>query len=138
MTDEFSTPSEAPSAGGYFNADESVGTLLLIEVKEYRTDFDNPFDTNGEKPTRDGVEVVVTYLDGDRAGETSDVSQLHAGSLVKVLKGSVGGAMVLGRLERGASQKRGFKPPYILSDPTDTDRETARAYLAAQRADAPF
>lgn len=135
MTDPFYTPDDAPSGNDYFNAkdhvnDKGQGDLLLFFVKEYRQDFENPFDKNGEKPLRDGVVVEVVILDGEKQDTKYGESQLHAGSLVKALKGSVGGAPVLGRLGKGAAQ-RGFQPPYVLANPTNEDKDVARAWLTA-------
>lgn len=129
--DDFDTP------GGFFNPKDHVGSLLLIKVVSYREDypaFDEKAAAAGE--TRDGVEVLVTVLDGASAEATFDQSTLHQGRLVGTLKGRVGG-QVLGRLEKGAQSNSKYAAPFVLAEPTDGDKTVARAYLAAS-AKAPF
>lgn len=129
--DDFDVP------GGFFNPKDHVGRLLLIKVVTYKEDypaFDDKAAADGE--TRDGVEVLVTVLDGDNAESSFDQSTLHQGRLVGTLKGRVGG-QVLGRLGKGAAANSKFAAPFVLEDPTEADKAVARTYLA-QNAEVPF
>lgn len=129
--DDFDTP------GGFFNPKDHVGSLLLIKVVKYSEEypaFDEKDAAKGE--TRDGVEVLVTVLDGANAEATFDQSTLHQGRLVGTLKGRVGG-QVVGRLDKGAQTNSKFAAPFVLAEPTEADKNIARAYLAAS-ATAPF
>lgn len=141
--DPFYTPDDVPATAEYFNPsnhvdDKGEGDLLLFKVNSYRADFENPFDTDGSKPTRDGVLAEVVVLDGPQAGHVYQESSIHAGSLIKSLKGAVDtGRPVIGRLGKGQSKGRGFKPPYVLASPTNSDKDIARKHLAAAE-DVPF
>lgn len=59
-----------------------------------------------------------------QAGLISQSSQ----ALAKRQRGEPG--MVLGRLTTGEASKPGHNPPWLLSPPTDADKQAARAYLA--------
>jgi hypothetical protein len=116
--------------GDFFKPAENVERLLLIEVLSYREDYDNPYaPEEAEVKTRDGIEAVVTALDGDGAPVVYTQSTIHQGGLIKVLKGK---KVVLGRLGKGTASARGRQAPYILEKPTAEDREIADKYLAAQ------
>lgn len=113
--------------GDFFKAADNLGNLLLIDVVSYREDYDNPY-SDEEDAKRDGIEAVVTVLDGDAAGVVYTQSRIHQGGLIKSLKGK---KLVLGRLSKGQASGRGRQAPFILEKPTADDRETADAYLAA-------
>lgn len=115
-----------PDTGAYFKPADNIGTLLLLDVLEYRTDYKG-YDEGADD--RDGVEVEVTVLDGDLAGEVYLKSTVHQGKLVAALKRKVGGS-VLGRLTQGpkVGKKAGA---YELGAPTDADKKVADTFLAA-------
>lgn len=120
-----------PDAGGYFNPKDNLGALVLVNVRAYRTDYDDPFakKEKGEPdPVRDGVEVDVQVIEGENAGVGFLTSTLHQGQLVKALKNK---KVVLGVIGEGQA-KGGFKPPFLLLKATDEQKERASAFLAAQ------
>lgn len=87
----------------------------------------------------DAVETGVDVLDGAKAGESHAAVRLFQKALIGQLRPKVGtGRMVLGRLGRGQA-KAGQSAPWILLDPTDADKQTARTHLAraAAAADTP-
>lgn len=119
--------------GEFFRAADNLGNLLLVEVVSYREDYDNPY-SDEEGATRDGIEAVVTVLDGPDAGVVYSQSRIHQGGLIKALKGK---KVVLGRLGKGTASGRGRQAPFILEKPTAEDRQTADAYLET-RGEPPF
>jgi hypothetical protein len=125
--DTFDDPGSA-----YFQPAEHLERLVLIRVLDYKTDYNDPFNPGQE---RDGVEVEVTVLDGDEAGEVYTQSRLHQGKLVGALKGKVG-RQVIGRLGQGPVGKFG-KKPYILETASEADKKVARQFLEASGS-APF
>lgn len=116
--------------GGYFNPGDNVGRLLFFEVVSYREDYPAYDDKEAaEGVKRDGVEVIVTALDGPQAGTLYDQSTLYQGQLVKVLKGRVGGR-VLGVLQQGEAKGK-YKPPYLIVAASEEQKAVARAHLEA-------
>lgn len=115
-----------PDTGEFFRPADNVGALLLVRVEDYRTDYDG-YDDPDEK--RDGVEVVVTVLDGDNTGTVYLKSTVHQGRLVAALKRKVGGA-VLGRLTQGPRQGK-KAGAYELAKATEDDKKVADTFLAA-------
>lgn len=123
MTDAFS----APAAGGRFNAEASNGKLLLIRPDEYKTEFPTSF---GVKDTIRANIVVIDEKDVSASEEVED-GLIFGGVLIGQLKSKIGKGLVLGRLEQGTA-KPGQKPPWRLADPTDAEKDVARAYLATK------
>lgn len=121
MADTYDEP-----GGDFFKPADNLGTLLFVEVVSYREDYDNPYSDEPDAK-RDGIEAVVTVLDGPDAGVVYTQSRIHQGGLIKSLKGR---KLVLGRLGKGTAAK-GRQAPYILEKPTEDDRTVADAYLAA-------
>lgn len=125
MTDLF----DAPATGAKITTFD--GSLLLITPTAVQEGIATAFGP------ADATVVDLVVLDGPHAGEQ------HSGVLVfqKALQGQlrpkVGtGRMVLGRLGRGTA-KPGQSAPWILGDPTEQDKQAARAYLARTQ-QAPF
>lgn len=141
LTPQFTVPSQS-SASEYFKADERVGTLLLITPTAYNKDIPNQFGKEGE--TKDQVVADVVLLDGVDAEHKYIDAHIYAGSLIKALK-SVAIAnqengtnkLVLARLSKGAATRPGYRPPYVLVDPTEADITIAKEYLA-KNLPAPF
>lgn len=118
MTDLF----DAPATGAKITTFENY--LLLITPTDTQEGINTSFGA------ADATVVDFVVLDGPSAG------QQHTGVLVfqKALQGQlrpkVGtGRMVLGRLGRGVA-KPGQSAPWILGDPTEQDKQTARNHLA--------
>jgi hypothetical protein len=117
MTDQF----DAPATGAKITSFENC--LLLITPTGTQEGVNTAFGA------ADATVVDLVVLDGPSAG------QQHPGVLVfqKALQGQlrpkVGtGRMVLGRLGRGVA-KPGQSAPWILGDPTEQDKQTARNHL---------
>lgn len=112
----------------YFNPADNLDRLLFFSVVDYRTDYKGYDDGD---PDRDGVEVLVTVLDGPDAGTEYLQSTIHQGQLVKTLKGKKG-SRLLGVLTKG--EKKGkFQAPYIITRANEEQRAVADAYLAASQ-----
>lgn len=118
-------PFSNPSSGGTKVTDYN-GSLLLITPKEYKESIATSY---GEK---DAVAVDLVVLDGtDEVEEHEDVL-LFQGVLIGQTKGKVNKGMVLGRLGQRPATKPGQNPAWALEDPTDEDKDAARAYLATK------
>ncbi|MGW5402651.1 hypothetical protein [Streptomyces sp. NPDC003952] len=127
MSDEFSGPSSAEG----IQWGEYLGALLMFEVKGYEPAVNT---VHGETSA---VSANVIVLDGDKA-ETKIVDTLVFPKVLQSqIKGHIGGK-VLGRLGQGEA-KKGQSKPWKLSDATEADKATARAYIAKTvTTDAPF
>jgi len=142
VPDPFGTdgPDEFTDArSGFLRSADFDGRLLLIDVT-------GPKGQRISKTTGqpyDYIQCDVTVLDGPAtdkipgAGGTIDV-QLTGAALLPGLLGKVGkggkAQLVLGRMTSGPSRVNKDVPAYWLSEPTETDRQLARQYLAARRA----
>jgi hypothetical protein len=117
MTDMFDGPAEQARITDYED------DLLLVKPLEIEKDIRTAFGD------ADATVSDVTVLDGDHAGRE------HRGMLIfqKALQGQLSdrvgtGRMLLGRLGKGTA-KAGQSPPWLFFDPTEEDRETARAWI---------
>lgn len=123
MTDTQTDPFAPPGKGGdKLPLDELTGALLLFTVKSVETGIQTAY---GES---DAIKTDVAALDGTHKADTWNDTLIFPRVLRSQLSGSVGG-MVLGRLGRGTA-KPGQSAPWVLADPTDDDKDTARKYLA--------
>ena len=126
MSDQFDAPGNA-----IFKPADHDGRLLLIK----------PLSQEVEVPTangvKDAVRATVIVLDGDDAPTEHVDAMLYSKVLQGQIRRNIGtGRYNLGRLGQGMA-KPGQKPPWKLTDPTDADKDTARAYLDRQES-APF
>jgi hypothetical protein len=124
MTDPFS----APGAGGKFSAENHNGDLLLIRPTEYVKQFPTTFGT------KDVVRASVVVIDENDPANSEEIDDaiLFGGVLVGQTKSKIGQPIpVLGRLGQGTA-KPGQKPPWVLADPTDAEKDVARKYLASK------
>ena len=100
----------------------------LILVKPLKK-LDKVTTTFGDK---DAIESDVHIPDGPEAGTVKRNGYIFPLVLQGQVKGNIGtGRMNLGRVGL-ATPKPGQKPAWILEDPTESDRETARRYLASE------
>lgn len=121
MTDPFS----APAAGGSFNAADHLGKLLLITPKEYKTGIKTTF---GEKDVVVSDIVVIDEANPTGSEEIDD-GFIFGGVMIGQTKPLIGKGLVLGRLGQKPTDKG--NPAWVLSDPTEAEKEKARAYLAS-------
>jgi hypothetical protein len=118
------------SANGIVWADYE-NRLLLITPHEKDVVVNTSF---GESAA---VRADIVVLDGPGAPEEVTDTLIFPKVLQGQVKGNAGtGRMNLGRLGKGQA-KPGQSAPWMLGDPTDADKDTARAYLASKTA-APF
>ncbi len=123
MTDTTTDPFSSPAQGGdRIPLDDVNGSLLLFTVRGVEKDIQTSFGPS------DAVKCDVAALDGNNKGETWDDTLIFPRVLRSQLASREGG-MVLGRLGKGTA-KPGQSAPWLLADPTDTDKETGRKYLA--------
>ena len=119
ISDDFETP--AAANGDEFKPAAHKGELLLIDVLEHVETITTEF---GEaRPIRCNIAV----LDGEHKGDVAEDTLLFGVALINSLKGKVG-KKVLGRLGQGVA-KPGRSAPWLLDDPTEDDKATARKYL---------
>lgn len=124
MTDMF----DAPSSG--VKITDFEGALMLVKPLKVEEGIQTAYGAS------DATRVDVIVLDGDQSGEYADLL-VFPRKLQGQLRGKVGtGRYVLGRLGKGVAQP-GQSAPWILGDPTDADKATARSYLE-QSPQAPF
>lgn len=127
MTDLF----DAPGSASGLDLNEIEGRLLLVKPLSQETGINT---ANGVK---DAVRADVVVLDGPGA----PVEHVDVLLFPKVVQGQVKsnigtGRYNLGRLGKGVA-KPSQKPPWKLADPTDADKDVARAFLAS-KTEAPF
>ena len=122
MTDPF----DRPAAGGKFNAKDHNGKLLLITPTGYRENVSTTFGT------KDAVAANIVVIDEKSVKDSEEIEDalLFGGVLIGQTKAKIGKGMVLGRLGQKPTDKG--NPAWILTDPTDADANTARAYLASR------
>jgi len=128
ITDPFSAPAE-PTGGDRLPLSDVLGSLLLFTVHEVVHDIDTEYGKSN------AVRADVAALDGTHKGDTWADTLIFPRVLQSQLSGATGG-MVLGRLEQG-EKKPGKNPPWRLADPTDSDRDIGRKYLAHVATQAP-
>lgn len=120
QTDEFAPPG---TGGDRLPLDDVLGALLLFTVESVEKDIETQFGKS------DAIKCDVAALDGNHKAETWDGALIFPRVLQSQLRGAAGGGKVLGRLGKGEA-KKGQSAPWVLSDPTDEDKQTARNYLA--------
>lgn len=123
MTDPFNSP----AAGGRFSAKDHNGKLLLITPISYEEGIETTFGS------KDAVKANVVVIDEANPGDSEEIENglLFGGVLIGQTKSFIGKGLVLGRLEQGEA-KKGQQPPWRLADPTDAEKDKARAYLATK------
>jgi hypothetical protein len=125
MTDMFDAPSNGVKITDY------DGQLLLITPTGHEQGISTAYGP------ADAVDCTVVVLDGADAGQSFDGVRIFQKALQGQLRPKVGtGRMVLGRLGKGTA-KPGQSAPWLLAEPTEADKQTARDHLAKQPA-APF
>lgn len=113
---------DAPSSGARITDFE--GSLLLVKPTSKEEGISTSFGP------ADAIVADVVVLDGEEANADpyTDVYVFQK-ALQGQLKAKVGtGRYVLGRLGKGTA-KPGQSAPWILQDPTEQDKDTARTYL---------
>lgn len=124
-----SDPFDSPSTGAKIT--EFEGRLLLIKPTELRTEILTSFGP------ADAVVADVTPLDGAQAGHTEHGVLVFQKALQGQLRPKIGtDRYVLGRLGRGQA-KAGQSAPWVLAEPTEADKQTARNHLNKVTAAAP-
>lgn len=123
--DDFGAPA---SATGVTWADLK-GSLILFKVKGFEPAIKT---VHGDSPA---VAADVVVLDGEQEGTEYLDTLVFPKVLQSQIKPRMGG-MVLGRLGQG-EKKPGQSAPWMLSEATEADKATARAYVA-KNTEAPF
>lgn len=116
--DPFAAPA-APSSG--ISWQDFNGALLMIEPKSIETGIQTSYGV------ADAVRADVTVLDGPHGGTNVPDTLVFPKLLQGQLKSQVG-AKVLGRLGQGQA-KPGQSAPWMLSEATDQDKQTAMQWL---------
>lgn len=120
---DYDDPFDAPG-GDLFSWESHHGRLLLI----------TPHSVEREIKTRhgdsDAVRADIVVLAEPGTGPVLEVwdTLIFPRVIQSRVRGQIGsGRMTLGRLGQGEPERG--NPPWILLDPTEADRATARAYL---------
>lgn len=127
---------DGPGKGDWFAPADNINRLLLIKPLRHEV-VPNQFKP-GETQTLVHADVVI-LAENAAHGEHKEYPDAHiySAGIVSQTKENCGtGRYVLGRLGQGQA-KGGNKPPYVLGDPTDADKQVAVAYLST-RAEPPF
>lgn len=120
MTDLF----DAPGSASGLDLKTIEGCLLLIKPLTLETGINTAL---GEK---DAIRADVTVLDGPGAPVEHNDVLIWPRVLQGQIRSNVGsGRFNLGRLGKGQA-KSGQNAPWKLADPTDADKDVARAHLA--------
>lgn len=116
----------SPASGAKFNAADHKGKLLLITPTGYKEGISTSFGT------KDAVEANIVVVDEQSPAGSQEIDSalLFGGVLIGQTKAYVGKGLVLGRLSQKPTDKG--NPAWVLSDPTDGDKDKARAYLATK------
>lgn len=113
-----------PGVSAGIKWEDYSGRLLLITPTAFEK------DVNTSIGTKDAIRADVTVLDGPGSPEDIPDVLVFPRVLQGQLRSNVGtGRKCLGRLGQG-EKRPGQNPPWKLGDPTDADRQTARAHLA--------
>jgi hypothetical protein len=100
------------------------GRLLLVKALEVETGIRTAFGD------ADATICDIAVLDGDHAGTQHKGLMLFQKALRAQLADRVGTPrMLLGRLGKGVA-KPGQSPPWLFTDPSEEDRQTARTWVA--------
>lgn len=147
--DPFGTPEEdpfasAPQVSAYPKVDQLRGMLLLVKATKLEEGLLSSFSKPGKPVYQDRVTADVYVVDGAPdgfEGETEFLDMYFSQDrLVKQMKRSINGRMILGRLDT-------FKPgtkaeagnPWGFQEPSEEDKNLARAFWRARSAPAnPF
>lgn len=107
-----------------FTAEDNIGKLILFSPESYEKDFPT---TNG---TKDVVKTHLVVFDGTTATEYPD-TLIFQGYLIGALKAKAkqGSGKVLARLAKGQPKQKGWKAPFILTEPSAEDKATATAWI---------
>ena len=141
------------SASSFQPIEPLYSRLLLITPVEHVFGIKTQFATE-EKPTADAIDAEVVVLDGPEAGDEIDSMRFFQGPLIAAMKRAakfneanpsgdpVTGRpkMILGRLGRGEDKTGKLtenlhftaadKRAWILTPPSEADKQLARDYLA--------
>lgn len=118
MADQFDSPASGAKITDY------NGMLLLLTPTAFLEKVPTQYGPS------DCVEAEMAVLDGAKAGEAHSAVRIFQKALMGQLRPKIGsGRMVLGRLGTGQA-KAGQSAPWVLHDPTDADKQTARNHLA--------
>lgn len=122
MTDMF----DAPSSAAGIKWEDLNGRLLLVQPLSDEKDIQTSFGA------ANAVRANVTVIDGPTAGEEYNDTLIFPKVLSSQVRGNCGtGRFNLGRLGKG-NAKPGQSAPWMLADPTDADKDAARAHLASK------
>lgn len=122
---------DGPGAASGIQWSDYENLLLLIKPLEKDVSVNTSY---GESKA---VRADVTVLDGPNTGEEISDTLIFPKVLQGQVKSNAGsGRYNLGRLGKGQA-KPGQSAPWMLGDPTDADKQTARDHLA-KNTEAPF
>jgi hypothetical protein len=122
--DSIMAKDEFDTAGSYVAIKELLGELVLFTPTEYVEEVPTDFGT------KDAVLANLVVL-SQGAAEYDD-QMIFQGSLIGQLKRKIpGGRKLLGVIAKGEA-KKGQNAPYILTAPTDDQKQMARDYLAGR------
>jgi hypothetical protein len=135
--DQFDAPAAIPSE--YPKLVDLRTRLLLLAPTKYEQGIASAFkNQDGTVQLQNRMTANVYVVDGGPVAgfETSSFSAMYLsnGRLVdQLMKAYKGQSMVLGRLDTkdGNGTKAGAGNPWGLADPTEADKQLARAYIAA-------
>ena len=117
-------PFDSPGSGDLFDWGTHHGRLLLITPHSHERGITTQYgDSDAIR-----ADIVVLAEPGTGPAEVMQDTLIFPRVIQSRIRGNVGTQrMTLGRLEQGPAEKG--NPPWILTDPDDQDRATARAYL---------
>jgi len=122
---------DAPGSASGVTWEQLDGRLVLVKPLKVEVGI------NTVVGVRDATVADVIVLDGTAAGTVHSATFVFPKVLQSQLKANVGsGRYNLGRVGKGVA-KPGQNAPWLLTDPTEADKQAARNYLASAPAPAP-
>ena len=129
MTDPFAAPSSVPS--DIFKLKDHIDKLVLFKA----TGKDDAFTFNGK--AKKPVEVVFTDAVVINESAPAESSEFHKAAVSpygvrRVLEPTIDKGLILGRIRKAPDPSPNESGAYSLGDPTDAEKDLARAYLASK------
>ena len=116
---------DGPSSATGIDLNALEGSLLLVKPLAFEENIKTSYGDAS------AVRADITVLDGPSKGETVNDTLIFPKVLQSQIKGNAGtGRYNLGRLGKGVA-KPGQSAPWLLGDPTEQDKDVARAWINA-------
>lgn len=130
MSNAFMKPSEAPAGGdGWkFSVEENIGALFVIEPLE-ELEIEDKFKPGQMRKVINSNITEIDLEDPENDSETHEEVWVFPAWIMGAIRSSIGGGMVLGRLEQDSEKGQGKNAAWVIEDPDEEDQEAALKWL---------